>query len=108
MTATGLEVFDDTHHKTNTWLKEIAQELSVDRHGADSVGHSTSSARLLTIRANLSHKAHPVRSRLAAAARQHQTRKGEHTQVCKWIPAMNSRPSILRPPNGKAGGIYTC
>ena len=34
MTATGLEVFDDTLHKTNTWLKEIAQELSVDRHGA--------------------------------------------------------------------------
>jgi hypothetical protein len=41
MTATGLEVFDDTLHKTNTWLKEIAQELlkeiaqelSVDRHG---------------------------------------------------------------------------
>ena len=24
MTATGLEVFDDTLHKTNTWLKEIA------------------------------------------------------------------------------------
>jgi len=34
MTATGLDVFDDTLHKTNTWLKEIAQEPSVDRHGA--------------------------------------------------------------------------
>ena len=34
MSATGLEVFDETLHKTNTWLKEIGQELSVDRHGA--------------------------------------------------------------------------
>jgi hypothetical protein len=34
ITATGLEVFDDTLHKTNTWLKEIAREPSVDRHGA--------------------------------------------------------------------------
>ena len=34
MSSTGLEVFDETLHKTNMWLKEIAQELSVDRHGA--------------------------------------------------------------------------
>jgi uncharacterized protein (DUF2267 family) len=34
VSATGLEVFDDTLHKTNTWLKEIAQELTLDRHGA--------------------------------------------------------------------------
>lgn len=40
MTATGLEVFDDTLHKTNTWLKEIAQELSVDRHGAYQLRHA--------------------------------------------------------------------
>jgi len=32
MTATGLEVFDDTLHKTNTWRKEIGQELSVDAY----------------------------------------------------------------------------
>jgi uncharacterized protein (DUF2267 family) len=30
----GLKVFDETLHKTNMWLKEIAQELSMDRHGA--------------------------------------------------------------------------
>src|SRR5260370_39373342 len=34
VSSTGLEVFDETLHKTNMWLKEIAQELSVDRHGA--------------------------------------------------------------------------
>jgi uncharacterized protein (DUF2267 family) len=34
MSSMGLEVFDETLHKTNMWLKEIAQELSVDRHGA--------------------------------------------------------------------------
>jgi uncharacterized protein (DUF2267 family) len=34
VSATGLEVFDETLHKTNTWLKEIGQKLSVDRHGA--------------------------------------------------------------------------
>jgi uncharacterized protein (DUF2267 family) len=34
VSATGLDVFDDTLHKTNTWLKEIAQELTLDRHGA--------------------------------------------------------------------------
>jgi uncharacterized protein (DUF2267 family) len=27
-------VFDETLHKTNTWLKEIAQALNLDRHGA--------------------------------------------------------------------------
>jgi uncharacterized protein (DUF2267 family) len=30
----GLKVFDETLHKTTMWLKEIAQELSMDRHGA--------------------------------------------------------------------------
>ena len=34
MSATGLEVFDETLHKTNTWLKEIAQVLGSDRHRA--------------------------------------------------------------------------
>lgn len=34
MSSTSLEVFDETLHKTNTWLKQIAQELSVDRQGA--------------------------------------------------------------------------
>jgi hypothetical protein len=27
MSLTGLEVFDETLHKTNTWLKEIEQAL---------------------------------------------------------------------------------
>ena len=31
---TGLEVFDETVHKTNAWLKEIANALDLDRHGA--------------------------------------------------------------------------
>jgi uncharacterized protein (DUF2267 family) len=34
VSSTGLEVFDETLHKTNTWLRDIGQELSVDRHGA--------------------------------------------------------------------------
>jgi uncharacterized protein (DUF2267 family) len=34
MSATGLAVFDETVHKTNTWLKEIAQDLGADRHRA--------------------------------------------------------------------------
>jgi len=34
VSSTGLEVFDETLHKTNTWLKEIAQVLGLDRHGA--------------------------------------------------------------------------
>jgi uncharacterized protein (DUF2267 family) len=34
MSATGLAVFDETLHKTNTWLKEIAEELDSDRHRA--------------------------------------------------------------------------
>ena len=34
MSATGLEVFDETVHKTNTWLKEIGQVLGPDRHRA--------------------------------------------------------------------------
>jgi uncharacterized protein (DUF2267 family) len=34
MSVTGLEVFDDTVQKTNRWLKEIAQVLDSDRHGA--------------------------------------------------------------------------
>lgn len=33
MSTTGLEVFDNTLHKTNTWLREIMDELSIDdRH----------------------------------------------------------------------------
>ena len=33
MSTTGLEVFDTTIHKTNTWLNEIASELdTTDRH----------------------------------------------------------------------------
>jgi uncharacterized protein (DUF2267 family) len=34
MSTTGLEVFDDTIHKTNTWLKEISQNLVADRRAA--------------------------------------------------------------------------
>lgn len=34
MSATGLEVFDKTLHTTNTWLKEIMEALSCDRHVA--------------------------------------------------------------------------
>jgi len=35
MSATGLEVFDTTLHKTHTWLKAIMQELGTeDRHRA--------------------------------------------------------------------------
>ncbi|HEY7862119.1 MAG TPA: DUF2267 domain-containing protein [Thermoanaerobaculia bacterium] len=35
MSATGLEVFDATVHKTNRWLKEIMQDLDwEDRHRA--------------------------------------------------------------------------
>jgi uncharacterized protein (DUF2267 family) len=34
MSTTGLEVFDDTVHKTNAWLKEIGQVLGPDRHRA--------------------------------------------------------------------------
>jgi uncharacterized protein (DUF2267 family) len=31
MSLTGLEVFDDTVHKTNSWLKQIGQQLNIDR-----------------------------------------------------------------------------
>jgi hypothetical protein len=34
MTTTGLEVFDETVHKTNRWLKEIEEVLGSDRHQA--------------------------------------------------------------------------
>jgi uncharacterized protein (DUF2267 family) len=34
MSSTGLEVFDETIHKTNSWLKEIAQQLGLERRGA--------------------------------------------------------------------------
>jgi uncharacterized protein (DUF2267 family) len=35
MSATGLEVFDTTLHKTHTWLKEVMEELGTeDRHRA--------------------------------------------------------------------------
>jgi uncharacterized protein (DUF2267 family) len=34
MSLTGLEVFDETLHKTNTWLKEIEQELGPGRRRA--------------------------------------------------------------------------
>ena len=30
MSATGLETFDATLHKTNRWLKELMQELAWD------------------------------------------------------------------------------
>jgi hypothetical protein len=55
MTATGLEVFDDTLHKTNTWLKEIAQELTVDRHGAYQ-GLRRADAHLALDRTNLDNR----------------------------------------------------
>jgi uncharacterized protein (DUF2267 family) len=34
MSSTGLDVFDETIHKTNSWLKEIAQQLGLERRGA--------------------------------------------------------------------------
>jgi uncharacterized protein (DUF2267 family) len=34
MSATGLEVFDTTLQKTNSWLKELMEEMSWDRHKA--------------------------------------------------------------------------
>jgi uncharacterized protein (DUF2267 family) len=34
MSLTGLEVFDETLHKTNVWLKEIGETLGSDRRGA--------------------------------------------------------------------------
>ena len=34
MSTTGLEVFDDTVHKTNSWLKEISQTVGLDRRAA--------------------------------------------------------------------------
>jgi uncharacterized protein (DUF2267 family) len=34
VSMTGLGVFDETLHKTNVWLKEIAQALGLDKHGA--------------------------------------------------------------------------
>ena len=34
MSSTGLEVFDETLHKSNIWLKEIARALDCDRHRA--------------------------------------------------------------------------
>jgi hypothetical protein len=56
MTATGLEVFDDALHKTNTWLKEIAQELSVDRHGAYQGPPRRADAHLALDRTNLDNR----------------------------------------------------
>jgi uncharacterized protein (DUF2267 family) len=42
MSATGLEVFDTTVHKTNAWLNELLQELGwQDRHGAYSAMRAT-------------------------------------------------------------------
>jgi hypothetical protein len=34
MSMTGLEVFDETMHKTNRWLKEIEEVLGSNRHQA--------------------------------------------------------------------------
>jgi uncharacterized protein (DUF2267 family) len=34
MSMTGLEVFDETVHKTNRWLEEIDEVLGSDRHHA--------------------------------------------------------------------------
>lgn len=34
MSVNGLDVFDRTLHTTNAWLKEISEELDVDRHAA--------------------------------------------------------------------------
>lgn len=34
MSVNGLDVFDRTLHTTNAWLKEISEELDVDRHTA--------------------------------------------------------------------------
>jgi hypothetical protein len=34
MSATGLEVFDSTLQKTNIWLKELMEEMGLDRRKA--------------------------------------------------------------------------
>ena len=34
MSATGLQVFDDTLHKTNIWLNEVMEEVGPDRQRA--------------------------------------------------------------------------
>lgn len=34
MSANGLDVFDRTLHATNGWLKEISEDLEIDRHAA--------------------------------------------------------------------------
>jgi len=34
MSVNGLDVFDRTLHTTNAWLKELSEELDVDRHAA--------------------------------------------------------------------------
>jgi uncharacterized protein (DUF2267 family) len=34
MSANGLDVFDRTLHTTNGWLKEISEDLEIDRHAA--------------------------------------------------------------------------
>jgi uncharacterized protein (DUF2267 family) len=34
MSTTGLPIFDETIHKTNSWLKQISEALGSDRHRA--------------------------------------------------------------------------
>jgi uncharacterized protein (DUF2267 family) len=51
MSPTGLEVFDDKVHKTNSWLKEIAQSLGRDHRAA----YHAIRAELLALRDRLTH-----------------------------------------------------
>jgi uncharacterized protein (DUF2267 family) len=49
MSMTGLEVFDTTVHKTNSWLKELMQELDwQDRRKAYLAFRATLHARCAT------------------------------------------------------------
>jgi uncharacterized protein (DUF2267 family) len=34
MSSTGLDIFDETIHKTNSWLKQISEQLGLERRGA--------------------------------------------------------------------------
>jgi hypothetical protein len=78
--STGLDVFDTTQQQTNLWLKDLMQELGIDRHHAYKV---------------LSATLHAVRDRIgpehAAAADAYPRvllrvrRRGSDTRMSSWI-----------------------